>query len=241
MLYGPTDYHVAIVLSNLGNSLRRTGRAHQAAPLYLRAVAIAEQADDKVLLAQCLNNYGWFLHVMGDGAGAEPAFRRTLALALEIVGPDHPFTGVARANLGYALSDQGRWAEAEAPFREGLAVYEGGVGPDSPDLLDTIEGYAAVLDQLGRAEEAEALYERSRAIASTRLPPAHADAMAGAEKHAGFLIRRDRADEALGLVRTELGDLLGQDGRGHDWRTRVRGARPLFGRQVEASWAIAAR
>lgn len=239
VLYGPTDYHVAIVLTNLGNSLRRTGRGHQAAPLYARAVAIAEQADDPILLARCLTNQGWFLHVTGDGVGAEPPFRRALALALEIVGPDHPFTGVARANLGYALSDQGRWAEAEAPFREGLAAYEGGVGPDSPDLLATIEGYAAVLDRLGRADEAEVLYRRARIIASTRLPPAHADAMAGAQKHAGFLIRQNRPDEALGLVRAELGDLLGQDGRGRDWRTRVRGARPLFARQVEAGWALA--
>ena len=127
-----------------------------------------------------------------------------------------------------------------APFREGLAAYEGGVGADSPDLLETIEGYAAVLDRLGRADEAEALYRRALTIASTRLPPAHADAMDGAQKHAGFLIRQDRPDEALGLVRAELGDLLGQDGRGRDWRTRVRGARPLFARQVEAGWTLAA-
>ncbi len=240
VLYGPTDYHLAIVLSNLGNSLRRTGRAHQAAPLYRRAVAIAEQADNPVLLAQCLTNYGWFLHVTGDGVGAELPFRRALGLALEIVGPDHPFTGVAKANLGYALSDQGRWAEAEAPFREGLATYQAGVGPDSPDLLETIEGYAAVLDQLGRPDEAEVLYRRANLIASRRLPPAHADALDGTQKHAGFLIRQDRPDEALGLVRTELGELLGQDGRGRDWRTRVRGARPLFARQVEAGWALAA-
>lgn len=240
VLYGPNDRHVAIVLSNLGNSLRRTGRGHQAAPLYARAVAIAEQSGDRVLLAQCLTNQGWFLHVTGDGVGAEQPFRRALALALEIVGPDHPFTGVARANLGYALSDQGRWSEAEAPFREGLAVYEAAVGPDSPDLLETIEGYAAVLDRLGRPEEAEALYRRGQAVAAARLPPAHADAMAGAHDYAGFLIRHDRPQEALDRVRAGLGELLGQDSRGRDWRTRVRGARPLFGRQVEAGWALAA-
>jgi len=240
VLYGPTDRHLAIVLSNLGNSLRRTGRGHQAAPLYARAVAIAELSGEKVLLAQCLVNHGWFLHVTGDGVGAEQAFRRALDLALEIVGPAHPFTGVVRANLGYALSDQGRWAEAEAPFREGLAIYEAGVGPDSPDLLESIEGYAAVLDRLGRADEAEALYRRAGVIASTRLPPAHADALDGTWQYAGFLIRQGRADEARDRVRTELGELLGQDGRGRDWRTRVRGARPLFARQVEAGWTLAA-
>ena len=131
--------------------------------------------------------------------------------------------------------------DARLRFREGLAVYEIGVGSDSPDLLDAIEGYAAVLDRLDRADQAEALYRRADVIAATRLPPAHADAMAGAEKHAGFLIGRDRPGEALDRVRAELGDLLGQDGRGRDWRTRVRGARPLFARRVEAGWALAAR
>jgi tetratricopeptide (TPR) repeat protein len=240
VLYGPDDFHVAIVLSNLGNSLRRTGRAHQAEPLYVRAVAIAEGANDPVLLAQCLTNYGWYLHVTGQGDRAEAPFRRALELALEIVGPDHPFTGNARANLGYALSDQGRWTEAEAPFREGLAIYEAGVGADSPDLLETLHGYAAVLDRLGRAPEAEGVYRRARAIAHDRLPPAHATALAGTEQYAGFLINRARADEALVLVRGGLGDLLGQQARGRDWRTRVRGARPLFARQVEAAWTQAA-
>ncbi|QDH72093.1 tetratricopeptide repeat protein [Brevundimonas sp. M20] len=240
VLYGPDDFHVAIVLSNLGNSLRRTGRAHQAEPLYVRAVDIAEKANDPVLLAQCLTNYGWYLHVTKQGERAEAPFRRALELALDIVGPDHPFTGNARANLGYALSDQGRWTEAEAPFREGLAVYEAGVGADSPDLLDTLTGYAAVLDRLGRAPEAEAQYQRARAIAAAHLPPAHATALSGAEQYAGFLINRARSDEALVLVRGGLSDLLGQQARGRDWRTRVRGARPLFARQVEAAWTLAA-
>jgi tetratricopeptide (TPR) repeat protein len=240
VMYGPDDFHVAIVLSNLGNSLRRTGRAHQAEPLYVRAVTIAEGANDPVLLAQCLTNYGWFLHVTGDGARAETPFRRALELAIEIVGPDHPFTGNARANLGYALSDQGRWTEAEEPFREGLAVNEAGVGADSPDLLDTLTGYAAVLDRLGRGDEAEGLYRRARTIAGARLPPAHATALAGTEQYAGFLIHRARSDEALVLVRGGLADLLGQQARGRDWRTRVRGARPLFARQVEAAWTQAA-
>ena len=64
--------------------------------------------------------------------------------------------------------------------------------------------------------------------------------MAGTHDYAGFLIRHDRPHEALVRVRAGLGELLGQDGRGRDWRTRVRGARPLFARQVEAGWRLAA-
>lgn len=240
VLYGPDDFHVAIVLSNLANSLRRTGRAYQAEPLYVRAVAIAQQADDPVLLAQCLTNYGWFLHITGQGEKAEAPFRQALELALQIVGPDHPFTGVAKANLGYALADQQKWAEAETPFREGLATLEAGIGADSPDLLETLDGYALVLARLGKETEAEALYLRAATIAASRLPPAHADTLATTEHYAAFLVARDRPDEALVRVRAGLNELLGQDVRGRDWRNRVRGAGPLFGRQVEAAWAVSA-
>lgn len=240
VLYGPDDFHVAIVLSNLANSLRRTGRAYQAEPLYVRAVAIAQQANDPVLLAQCLTNYGWFLHITGQGEKAEAPFRQALDLAFQIVGPNHPFTGVARANLGYALADQQKWAEAEAPFREGLATLEAGIGADSPDLLETLDGYALVMARLGKDAEAEALYQRAAAIAGSRLPPAHADSLATTEHYAAFLVARDRPGEALVRVRAGLNELLGQDVRGRDWRNRVRGAGPLFGRQVEAAWAVSA-
>lgn len=93
VLHGPKDWHVAIVLSNLGNSLRRTGRGRQANALYRRAVAIAEVSSDKVLLAQCLNNSGWYLHTQGDGEKSEAQFRRGLPLAIQIVGPEHAFVG----------------------------------------------------------------------------------------------------------------------------------------------------
>ncbi|MFJ6025399.1 tetratricopeptide repeat protein [Brevundimonas sp. NPDC092305] len=240
VLYGPNDPRVAIVLSNLGNSLRRSGRAHQAAPLYARSVAIAEASSDPILQAQTLTNQGWYLHQQGDGVGAEGPFRKAYALALQIVGPDHPFTGVTLANLAYSLSDQGRWAEAEDPFRDGLKTLEAGVGADSPDLLESLYGYAAVLDHLGRPEEAEALYDRAAEIASRRLPPAHADGLTGTAQYAGFLIEQGRSQEALDAVRARLAALLTQDARGRDWRMRVRGAQPLFGREVEAAWAVAA-
>ena len=81
-------------------------------------MAIAEQSGDKVLLGQRLTNQGWFLHVTGDGLAAEQPFHR--ALALEIVGPDHPFTGVATGAPGraarplFARQVEAGWAPAAA-------------------------------------------------------------------------------------------------------------------------------
>ncbi|WP_395651839.1 tetratricopeptide repeat protein [Brevundimonas sp.] len=240
VLYGPKDFHLAIVLSNLGNSLRRTGRGRQANPLYRRAVSVAEVSGDKVLLAQCLTNYGWYLHTQGDGRKSEAMFRRALTLALDIVGPDHPFTGVVRANIGYALADQGKYAEAEVAFAEGQRLLEAGLGADSPDIVDTLAGHADVLAALDRSDEAEALYRRVRAITTSRLAPAHPDTLGESSRYARFLLTRDRPGDALGELRTSLAALIGREGGGRDWRTSVRGAGPLFERRVEASWRLAA-
>lgn len=240
VLYGPKDWHVAIVLSNLGNSLRRTGRGPQANPLYRRAVAIAEISGDKVLLAQCLNNYGWYLHTQGDGAKAEGQFRRSLDLIVPIVGEDHAFVGVLRANIGYALLDQGRPAEAEPEFARGLAVLEKGVGVESPDLIETLGGSARALSALGRHEAAEVQFRRIDRIAGARLSPTHPEALKGAGAYAGFLLERDRPADALAELRTALAPLTARASGGRDWRTAVRGAGPLFERRVEAGWRLAA-
>lgn len=245
VLYGPKDPHVAIVLSNLANSLRRTGRAPQAAPLYRRAVAIAEISGDRVLLAQNLNNHGWFLHESGDSAKAEPLFRRALDLAVGLVGDAHPFTGVARANIGLSLLGQGRPREAEPVLAEGRRVLEAGLGPDSPDLIPTLRGHARALDALGRHDEAEAAHRQAWRTATLRLSPAHGERLAQAEAMAGFLLARDRPAEAMAELRPLLATLTGDaaqeatEDRGRDWRVGVRGARPAFARQVTAAWRLA--
>lgn len=250
VLHGPKDFHLAIVLSNLGNSLRRTGRGREAFPLYRRAVSVAEVSGDKVLLAQCLTNYGWYLHTQGDGRKAETQFRRAMTLALAIVGPEHPFTGVLHANIGWSLHDQGRDAEAVVAFVEGQRLLEAGLGTDSPDIVDTLSGHAQALAALGRADEAEGLFQRVRAITTARLAPAHPDTLSEAGAYAAFLIRRERPGDALTTLRRSLaaligggdpGDLGGGKSGGRDWRTSVRGAGPLFERRVEASWDLASR
>lgn len=238
VLKGPHDASLAGPLTNLANSLRRSGRGANADALYRRALNIAEASGDRILLAQCLTNYGWYLHLQGRGTEAEPLFQRALTLAMDLVGADHPFTGIAQANLGFSLSDQGRWAEAEVPFRQGLAVLEQGIGSDSPDLKETLLGLATTLAEQGQAQEAESLFRRAYRLTYTALGPAHGDTLQTSESLAGFLLRDNRPVEGLSQVRQSLGDLLGEGGRNRDWRSRTRLARPLFGRHVEAAWRV---
>jgi len=239
--YGRDSDTVALVLSNLGNVLRRTGRMDQAGAAYARAVGIAEGVGDPFLVAQLLNNYGWFLHMADRDIEAEPVFRRTLALALELAGPDHPFTGVARANLAIALSGQGRHAEALPLFAEALAVLEPGLGADSPDLVTTLEGEALALARTGDANGAEVLYRRSQAILAARLAPGHPEAIRVAGTVAEFLSDGDRPAEALAVVRPARRDLFARNGLALEGSDPLRRAAPLVAQQVRASWDLAER
>lgn len=237
--YGPDNENVALALSNLGNILRRTGRLEAAEGAYRRAAAIAEGVGDPFLLAQCLTNLGWHLHVTGRGELAEPIFRRALDLAVELVGPDHPFTGVARANLAISLQDQGRHAEAVEIFAVALPVMEAGLGTDSPDLVTALEGYAAALSGLGRRAEAEATHGRARDIIAARLAPGHPEAVRQTGAMAAFLTEQNRPAEALALLRPVRDALFQRAGSGLEGGDPLRRAVPLFAQQVRADWALA--
>ncbi|MEH6698559.1 MAG: tetratricopeptide repeat protein [Brevundimonas sp.] len=234
--YGRDSDTVALVLSNLGNVLRRTGRMDQAEAAYARAVGIAEGVGDPFLTAQLLNNYGWYLHLADRDVEAQPVFERVLALALEVAGPEHPFTGIARANLAITLSGQGRHAEALPLFAEALAVLEPGLGADSPDLVTTLEGRALALAETGDDAMAEALYQRSQAIVAARLAPGHPEAVRLAGTMADFLSDRDRPGEALAVLRPARRDLFARSGMALEGGDPLRRAAPLFAQQVRASW-----
>lgn len=234
--YGRDSDTVALVLSNLGNVLRRTGRMDQAEAAYARAVGIAEGVGDPFLLAQLLNNYGWYLHLADRDVEAQPVFERVLAMAVELAGPEHPFTGIARANLAITLSGQGRHAEALPLFAEALAVLEPGLGADSPDLVTTLEGRALALAETGDDGGAETLYRRSQAILAARLAPGHPEAVRLAGNMAEFLSDRERPGEALAVIRPARRDLFARSGMALEGGDPLRRAAPLFARQVRASW-----
>jgi len=57
-------------------------------------------------VATSLNNLALLLQDKGDSAGAEPLYRRALAIAEKVLGPDHPQTKTVRTNLQALLDKQ---------------------------------------------------------------------------------------------------------------------------------------
>ena len=237
---GPDHPNVAIALSNLGNILRRRGREHAAEPVYRRAVRIAESSDDDELLAQCLTNLGWHLRMTGRSPEADPVFRRAADLLVEVAGPDHPFTGIAFANLALILGDQDKHAEAEPLFVRALAALEPAVGADSPDILATLDGYAHTLAKLDRNAEADAVYGRTLQIARARLSPGHPEAMRQTVAVADFLLDDGRAAEARRHLDEAEAALFQRISAATDPRAgALRRTQALFERQVRADWTLA--
>ena len=70
----------------------------------------------------------------GDYAGAEPLFRRALAINEKALGPDHPAVATDLNNLALLLQNKGDYAGAEPLFRRALAIREKALGPNHPDV-----------------------------------------------------------------------------------------------------------
>ncbi|MGH9656926.1 MAG: tetratricopeptide repeat protein, partial [Bryobacteraceae bacterium] len=88
--------------------------------------------------ATSLNSLASLLKSKGDYAGAEPLYRRALAIRQKALGPDHPDTATSLNNLAELLRSKGEYAGAEPLFRRALAITEKALGPDHPDTATSL-------------------------------------------------------------------------------------------------------
>jgi tetratricopeptide (TPR) repeat protein len=108
------------------------------------------------------------LRAQGDYAGAEPLFRRALAITEKALGPEHPSTGKALNNLALLLWTKGDYAGAEPLFRRALAITEKALGPEHPDTGIRLNNLAGLLRAQGDYAAAEPLLRRALAIVAKR-------------------------------------------------------------------------
>jgi tetratricopeptide (TPR) repeat protein len=84
------------------------------------------------------------LQAKGDYAGAEPLYRRALAIDEKALGPDHPHVAIDLNNLAAFLQAKGDYAAAEPLYRRALAIDEKALGPNHP-IMKTIRENLEVL------------------------------------------------------------------------------------------------
>jgi tetratricopeptide (TPR) repeat protein len=151
----------------LGSSLYQQGHYRESADAYRKALSV--RGED----ATTLNNLALSLKEAGDYAGAEPLYRRALAIDEKNLGPEHPYTATNVNNLALLLKTKGDYAGAEPLYRRALAIREKVLGPDHPSTATSLNNLAELLSANGDDAGAEPLYRRALAIREKVLGPDH--------------------------------------------------------------------
>jgi len=150
----------AVADTLLAEAERLVGAGYPAALLpllpHLRAVTEAAQPRGDGQTARLDTALGNTLRLLGDYAGAQPAYQQALALRERALGPDHPDTARSLNNLAELYRAQGRYGEAEPLYQRALAIYEQALGPDHPHTAAVRES-CAILLRRRRREAASSL------------------------------------------------------------------------------------
>ena len=123
----------------------------------------AQSADEVI----ALNQQAIQLYQAGKYADAVAIAKRSLALAEQRSGPEHPEVAQLHSNLGAFYAAQAHYSEAEDSYQRSLAIREQALGRDHPDVAQSLTGLAGVYRAQGRLLEAELLSRRALTIRET--------------------------------------------------------------------------
>src|ERR1039458_2757684 len=151
----------------LGESLYEQGKYRDSAAALQRCLQI--RPDD----AMVLNDTALSLDEAGGYVGAEPLYRRALAIKEKTLGQQHPAVATGLNNLAEILREKGDYAGAEPLYRRDLAIDEKVLGPDHPDVGRDLNNLAGLLKGKGDYAAAEPLFRRALAIVEKALGPDH--------------------------------------------------------------------
>ena len=107
-----------------------------------------------------LKRVGFSLSDAGLHPAAVTYWQRLTSDAQRILGPDHPDTLNAQAELGYSCYWVGRIAEAITCSQKAAARMERVLGPEHPDTLAVQTHLALFYEKAGRSREAKAVGEK---------------------------------------------------------------------------------
>jgi CHAT domain-containing protein/Tfp pilus assembly protein PilF len=144
------------------------------------------------------------LHGQGKYKEARAIAERTLVVAEQTLGPQHPDTLASINNLAELCRAQGDYSGAEAFLRRALAGYERALGPEHPDTLASVNNLGALYQEQGRHGEAEPFLKRALAAWEKALGPEHPDTLAGLNNLAVVYLAQGRDDEAEPFLKRVL-------------------------------------
>ncbi|MCX6872683.1 MAG: tetratricopeptide repeat-containing protein [Verrucomicrobia bacterium] len=204
-------------------------------PLASHAHAIALHADERDMpapTAHLLNQVGVLYYTKAQYAGAEPLYRRSLAIDEAALGNGHPNVARDLNNLAALLLATNSLPEAELLMRRALALDEAAFGPDHPKVARNLNNLAQLLQSTNRLEEAESLNLRALRINEDSFEPNHPAVAGSLLSMAHFYQATNRLAKAEPLMRRGLWILAAfTRSTGHEhphWKGRIKNYRILL-------------
>lgn len=166
----------------LGDALHELALLHKdlgqyaaAEPLYLRAVAVKEQALGKEHpeVAEVLNDLAVLYWREGKYAEAEPLYLRALAVKEQHFGKEHLSVAQTLNDFAILIEAQDRLAEAESLYIRSFAIRKKYLGEEHIDATESMNNLAGLCRKQDRYAEAESLHLRSLAIREAILGKDH--------------------------------------------------------------------
>uniref|UniRef100_UPI004056CD09 tetratricopeptide repeat protein n=1 Tax=Candidatus Electronema sp. TaxID=2698783 RepID=UPI004056CD09 len=163
---GKNDAGLGDALHELALLHKDLGQYAAAEPLYLRAVAVKEQALGKEHpeVAVVLSDLAGLYRRDRKYVKAEPLYRCALAVKEQALGKNHPSVAETLNDLGVLCSEQERLAEAESLYLRAFEIREKHFGKDHLNIAESICNLAVLYRKQERYAEAEELYLRSLAL-----------------------------------------------------------------------------
>lgn len=177
--YGPRAYETGKALLLLSDALWRTDRAAEE-----ETMAIARRAhrilsdivgEGSFDATAALQQVAILHNIRGEPEKSLDVYRRVLASALDLFGPDDLMVAYAQNGVGNQLEALGRLDEARHAYERVVAIL-GTIYPEGdPRVATALNNLALVLEQLADFDAAEAMHERALAMRRAALGDAHPD------------------------------------------------------------------
>jgi esterase/lipase superfamily enzyme len=142
--------------NNLQRLAEQKPRAEPAKKEASRSGAAARQARLRRRVGQ--------LRKAGKQAAAISTAQRSLTLAEQRHGREHPNVATALTTLGGLYAREHRYSEAEQAYKRALEIREKALGPDHPDTVATLNKLAGLYQEQGKHDLAEQDYKRALAV-----------------------------------------------------------------------------
>jgi tetratricopeptide (TPR) repeat protein len=151
-------------LDNRAFELQKKGDLAAAAELFAQAIPLADQTNDRRVIATAANNLAAVDFDLRRYADARDLFQKAYEIRKQTFGAADPATLTTAERLSACAAELGQWSDVEALQRDLLTLYTKKSGAKSPATTDTMNLIAVACRHQGKFAEAARLYQEEEVV-----------------------------------------------------------------------------